>query len=263
MKFRAAGATLVLLATLPGIAPVHACASQDASPLRVLAFSRTEGFRHDSIDTGHATLEALALRHGFSVERSEDASRFTPSILADVDVVVFLNTTGDVLDDAQQTALQAFVEQGGGWVGVHSAADTEYDWPFYGAMLGNGAWFRSHPEIQSATLLRDAATHPATALFGASAAFTDEWYNFRASPAPAVQVLMRLDEASYEPGTDAMGDHPIVWSHAIGEGRAFYTGLGHRRESYALPAFRHQLAGAIFWTACRPFERLFFDGFDD
>lgn len=255
---------LVLAAALGAMLPCAAAAAgQVDAALNVLVFSRTTGFRHDSIDTGHDTIAGLARRHRFRVERSEDPARFSTAHLANVDVVVFLNTTGDVLDAAQQDALQAFVEDGGGWVGVHSAADTEYDWPFYGSLLGNGAWFRSHPAIQAATLVREDGAHPATALFPTSTSLTDEWYNFRANPRPAAQVLMRLDEASYAPGPDAMGaDHPIVWSRAVGAGRAFYTGLGHRRETYAVPAFRHQLAAAIFWSAGRPFDTVHRDGFE-
>lgn len=173
--------------------------------------ARRPGFRHDSIATGHATLATLATRHGFEVVSSEDADVFTTSGLDSYDVVVFLNTTGIVLDETQQAALEAFVRGGGGWLGVHAAADTEYDWPFYGTLLGNGAWFNAHPAIQTASVLREAAAHPATAHFPALSAINDEWYNFRANPRPNVDVLLRLDEASYDPGFGAMGaDHPIA-----------------------------------------------------
>lgn len=234
-----------------------------AQDIRVLAFSKTAGFRHDSIDTGHATLAALGVRYGFDVVRSEDATVFTSSSLATFDVVVFLNTTGNVLDGAQQSALEAFIRGGGGWVGIHAAADTEYDWPFYGTLLGNGAWFNAHPAIQTATLLRENTTHPASAHFPSVGAINDEWYNFRANPRPQVEVLLRLDESSYSPGTGAMGaDHPIAWAHAIDQGRAFYTGIGHRSEVYALDHVQRHLAGAILWAADRPFETVFVDGFD-
>lgn len=230
---------------------------------RVLAFSKTAGFRHDSIDTGHATLASLGTQYGFEVVRSEDATSFTSTHLATFDVVVFLNTTGDVLDVPQQSALEAWIRGGGGWLGVHAAADTEYDWPFYGTLLGNGAWFLSHPAIQSAGVLRENATHPATVVFEGRQVIEDEWYNFRANPRPVVDVLLRIDESSYSPGGGAMGaDHPIAWSHAVDAGRAFYTGIGHRSEVYARDDVRAHLAGAVFWCAGRPFDLLFRDRFD-
>lgn len=235
-----------------------------AEPLRVLAFSKTAGYRHDSIPTAHAILQALAPRHRMSVLASEDAARFSAASLASFDVVLFLNTTGDVLDGAQQAALQAYVEGGGGWVGVHAAADTEYDWPFYGAsLLGNGAWFLAHPAIQAANVVREHATHPASVHFPANFLFTDEWYNLRANPRPGAQVLLRLDEASYAPGSGAMGaDHPIAWARSVGAGRAFYTGLGHRHETFEDAGFQRHLVAALHWSAGRPFDTVFVDGFD-
>lgn len=252
-----------LLTTAVVATALGAVGSSYAQDIRVLAFSKTAGFRHASIDTGHATLTALGTRYGFDVVRSDDAAAFTPAGLATFDVVVFLNTTGNVLDGAQQSALEAFIRGGGGWVGVHAAADTEYDWPFYGTLLGNGAWFNAHPPIQTATVLREDATHPASAHFPFVGAINDEWYNFRVNPRPQVDVLLRLDEGSYSPGAGAMGaDHPIAWAHSIDQGRAFYTGIGHRSEVYALDDVQRHLAGAILWTANRPFETLFVDGFE-
>jgi type 1 glutamine amidotransferase len=238
-------------------------AAHAAEPLRVLAFSRTTGFRHDSIPVAHAVLQALAPRHRMSVVASEDAGRFAAVPLADFDVVLFLNTTGDVLDATQQAALQAFVENGGGWVGVHAAADTEYGWPFYGTLLGNGAWFASHPAIQPAGVVRESADHPAVSHWPAGFVFTDEWYNFGANPRAAVQVLLRLDESSYAPGTGAMGaDHPIAWARPVGDGRAFYTGLGHRAETFRDAGFQRHLVAALHWSAGRAYDTLFVDGFD-
>ena len=249
---------LALLALLLPIASASA-----ADPLRVLAFSRTTGYRHDSIATAHAVLQSVAPKHRMSVTASEDPARFGAASLAGFDVVLFLNTTGDVLAATQQAALQAWIETGGGWVGVHAAADTEYDWPFYGTLLGNGAWFLSHPAIQPAQVLRENPSHPASAHFPAAFAFTDEWYNFRANPRPGAQVLLRLDETSYAPGSGAMGgDHPIAWARSVGAGRAFYTGLGHRSETFRDAAFQRHLVAALHWSAARPFYTVFVDGFD-
>ena len=218
-------------------------------PLRVLVFSRTTGFRHASIEDGVALLERLAVDEGWTLAHTEDASMFADDVLARVDVTVWLSTTGDVLDDAQQAAFERFIAAGGGYVGVHSASDTEYDWPLYGEVVG--AYFARHPAVQPATIVVEDHDHPATAHLGATWARTDEWYDFRTSPSGSVRVLLRLDESTYEGG--GMGaDHPIAWSHELeGGGRAFYTGLGHTSESYSEPDFAAHLAGAIRWAGRR------------
>jgi type 1 glutamine amidotransferase len=217
--------------------------------LSVLVFSKTAGFRHDSIEAGQALMASLAAAHGFEVVISEDAQVFTAAQLDGLDAVVFLNTTGDVLDDAQQQAFEMWLRAGGGFVGVHAAADTEYDWPFYGGLLG-GAWFHSHPAIQSAHVVVEHGDDAATRHLPAAFAFEEEWYNFRANPRPATTVLMTLDEGSYAPGTGAMGeDHPIGWKRDVDAGRSFYTGLGHREETYADDGFRKHLLGGVLWAA--------------
>jgi type 1 glutamine amidotransferase len=220
-----------------------------AESFRVLVFTRTTGFRHDSIPGGVALVRTLGAANGFDVDVSEDAAVFTPQGLDAYRAVIFLNTSGEVLNDGQQAALEAYVRQGGGWVGVHAAADTEHAWPFYGDLLGRGAWFVSHPPIQAATLLREDAAHPSTLHYSARFSFTDEWYNFRTNPRGTVDVLLALDETSYSAGGGATGDHPIAWCHTIGLGRAWYTGLGHRSETYADPSFARHLLGGILWAA--------------
>jgi type 1 glutamine amidotransferase len=220
-----------------------------AQGFRVLVFTRTTGFRHDSIPDGIALVQALGAAHGFGVDASENAALFTPQGLAAYRAVIFLNTTGEVLNANQQAAFEAYVRGGGGWVGVHSAADTEYAWSFYGELLGRGAWFMSHPPIQAATLRVEDGAHPSTRHFPARFSFIDEWYNFQADPRGAVDVLLNIDEASYSPGSGAMGDHPIAWCHSVGLGRAWYTGLGHRSETYGDAAFAQHLLGGILWAA--------------
>ncbi len=228
-----------------------ASAPASSEDFRVLVFSKTGGFRHDSIPRGIALVQALGAAHGFSVDATEDASRFTRKRLAAYRVVIFLNTTGEVLNNRQQAAFEAYIRNGGGWVGVHSAADTEHAWPFYGTLLGGGAWFISHPAIQRASLRVERGTHPSTAHYPPSFSFTDEWYNFRANPRRRVLVLLALDETSYDPGSDAMGDHPIAWYHSVGRGRAWYTNLGHRSETYSDPSFAQHLLGGILWAGTR------------
>ncbi|MFW5921399.1 MAG: ThuA domain-containing protein, partial [Polyangiales bacterium] len=218
-----------------------------APPLRVLVYSRTEGYRHASIADGVRALEQLAAERGWRLTHTEDAAAFVAS-LDEADVTVWLNTTGDVLSDAQQDAFEDFARAGGGWVGVHSAADTEYDWPWYGEHAGT--WFDRHPRVQQAVVEVEARDHPATAHLDATWTRRDEWYDFRDNPRDRVQVLMSVRESSYEGGM--MGDdHPIAWHHEHDGGRAFYTAMGHTRASYDEPAFRRHLAGGIEWAGGR------------
>ena len=224
---------------------------------RVLVFSRTTGFRHDSIPAGVAAIEGLGAAHGFSVTATEDAGAFTVADLAGYGAVVFLNTTGDLLDTAQQAALESFITGGGGFVGVHAAADTEYDWPFYGDLVG--ARFASHPSVQPATVVVEDRAHWATAHLGPTWERTDEWYNFQANARSTTHILARLDESSYSGGV--MGeDHPHTWCHTVGSGRSFYTGGGHTVESYTEPAFVALLLGGLRYATgmtsadCRPEE---------
>jgi type 1 glutamine amidotransferase len=223
-------------------------------PPGVLVFSKTAGFRHPSIPDGVQAIRELGVAAGFEVEATEDAAAFTPANLARFRAVVFLSTTGDVLDAGQQAAFENYIGAGGGFAGVHAAADTEYDWPFYGALVG--AYFRDHPQIQPATVVVEDRAHASTAHLGPLWPRTDEWYNYRTNPRSDVHVLAALDEGSYTGGN--MGDHPIAWCHAYAGGRSWYTGGGHTPESYADPAFRQHLLGGIRYAAglvqadCRP-----------
>ncbi|WP_326799333.1 ThuA domain-containing protein [Streptomyces sp. NBC_01808] len=212
----------------------------------VLVFSKTAGFRHDSIPDGIATIKQLGADNGFTVDTTENAGVFTPGTLQQYDAVVFLSTTGDVLNAKQQRAFEDYVRAGGGYVGVHAAADTEYDWPFYGGLVG--AYFDSHPQIQQATVKVEDHDHPATAHLGDEWVRTDEWYNYRTNPREQARVLATLDEGSYS-GGNMGGDHPISWCQTYESGRSFYTGLGHTKESYAEPEFRTHLLGGIQYAA--------------
>ncbi|WP_371668226.1 ThuA domain-containing protein [Streptomyces sp. NBC_00289] len=240
-------------------------ASHSADAKRVLVFSKTAGFRHDSIAEGVAAVRQLGETSGFTVDATEDAGAFTARNLRRYDAVVFLSTTGDVLDPAQQTAFEGYIRHGGGYAGIHAAADTEYDWEFYGGLVG--AYFQSHPAIQPATVAVDDRAHPATSALTDRWERTDEWYNYRSNPRDRVHVLASLDEASYTGGT-MNGDHPIAWCQTYRGGRAFYTGGGHTKESFADPAFRRHLTGGILYAIgdvqadCRPENgyRPLFDG---
>jgi len=229
----------------------------------ILVFTRTEGFRHGSISDGVDMVEALATELGASVVETGDTDLFTAEGLAPFDVVVWLSTTGDVLDAPEQYAFEAYIQAGGGYVGIHAAADCEYGWPWYGQLLGNGAWFNEHPAIQTATLVREGGGPPDPGFPAGETSFEDEWYNFQANPRPAVQVLMTLDESSYNPGNGAMGaDHPITWAHAFDGGRALYTGLGHRSQTFDDEFFRAQIRNALLWTSGQSDDLIFTDGFE-
>jgi len=210
--------------------------------VRVLVFSKTGGFRHDSIGVGGDAIEQLGVANGFIVDRTEDAATFTASQLAAYDAVVFLSTTGDVLDPDQQGAFEGYIRNGGGYVGIHSAADTEYDWPWYGGLVG--AYFLSHPEPQDATLLVEDHVHESTAHLGDTWTRFDEWYDFRDDPRERVHVLLSVDPSTV-PDSLMTEDHPIAWCHDYDGGHAWYTALGHTAESWAEPVFLQHVLGGI------------------
>lgn len=213
---------------------------------QILVFSRTAGYRHDSIPHGVSVLSRLGPAHDFEATATEDPSVFNDASLADYDVVVFLNTTGDVLDDMQQAAFERFIRAGKGFVGIHSAADTEYSWAWYGVLVG--AYFESHPKVQPAVVNVIDSTHPSTSDLPRKWRRTDEWYNYRANPPDNVHILATLDENSYEGGKHE-GNHPIAWCHEYEGGRAWYTGGGHTAEAYDEPEFRKHLVGGIAYAA--------------
>jgi type 1 glutamine amidotransferase len=249
-----------VLAVAAATATIMACTSGPAAsaadaPYDVLVFSKTTGFRHDAIPIGIQTIRELGAANNFTVTATEDAAAFTTANLAQYETVVFLNTTGDVLNATQQTAFESYIRSGRGYVGVHAAADTEYDWPFYGELVG--AYFSSHPAIQQVTERVENRAHAATAHLGQSWVRTDELYNYRTNPRSSARVLVTLDESTYSGGT--MGaDHPHTWCKVYQGGRSFYTGNGHTQASYGEPAFRSMLLGGLRYTAgrskadCRP-----------
>jgi type 1 glutamine amidotransferase len=222
-------------------------ASVPMKPLRVLVFSRTAAYRHEAIEPGEQALRGITAKHSGTIDITEDPVRLAAA-LPSHDVLVFMMTTGDVLGPEQQTQVEQFVRRGGGYLGIHAAADTEYDWPFFQQL--NGAWFSDHPAIQPARVKRESAQHAAVSFLPDTWERTDEWYNFRTNPRPNVQVLLTLDESSYQGGTMG-GDHPIAWCHRVDDGRAFYTGLGHTLESWQEPLFLQHIEAALLWAAGR------------
>jgi type 1 glutamine amidotransferase len=254
MSWLRAAALLTLLALVLGACvaggsdegPSGRPATQSSRAARVLVLSKTAGFRHASIPAGVAAIRQLGGRGGFAVDATEDAGRLRGDGLEPYRAVVFLSTTGDFLDGAEQMALQRFVERGGGFVGIHAAADAERGWPWYEQLVG--ARFARHPAVQPATIHVTDRDHPATASLPAVWHRTDEWYEFDRNPRPRVHVLATVDETTYRGGS--MGaDHPIAWCHMVGGGRSFYTALGHTTESYSERLFLDHLLGAIRWAS--------------
>jgi type 1 glutamine amidotransferase len=246
MKVALRAAIPVVLALQLVFALARADAAESGPAFSVLLFSRTAGFRHDSIAAGIAAIGALGEQNNFRVDAGEDAKVFTDENLARYQVVIFMNTTGEVLDAGGQAALEKFIRGGGGFVGIHAASDTGYDWPWYGGLVGT--YFLRHPAIQPATLKVVDASHVSTRHLPLEWRRTDEWYDFHHGLDADVTVLIRIDETTYRGGR--MGaDHPMAWYHKYGGGRAWYTALGHTIASYAEPLFLEHLRGGILWAA--------------
>lgn len=213
-------------------------------PARVLVFSKTKGWKHSSIPFGVAAIRQLGSQNGFVADTTTNAAWFTDDSLTHYAAVIFNNTTGNVLNGEQQAAFERYIQAGGGYVGIHAAADTEYDWPWYARLMG--AHFASHPHnpnVRQATIDVVDKNHPATAMLPDRWTRTDEWYNYR-SFFSGLTVLASLDESTYEGGTNG-GSHPISWYHAFDGGRAFYTGSGHTDESFSDPTYLAHLLGGI------------------
>ncbi len=212
----------------------------------VLVFSKTLMYRHASITNGIAAIRKLGMENGFFVEATEDARWFTTTNLARYRAVIFLSTSGDILNDEQQSAFQDFIERGGGLVGIHAAVAgdvaTEGGWPWYGQALC--ARFTNHSAIVPAAIDVEDARNPSTAALPRRWVRTDEWYNFIKSPRGDVRVLASLDECTYKGGTMG-GDHPVVWAQQIVKGRMWYTALGHTEASFTEPLFLRHLLGGI------------------
>lgn len=217
-----------------------------AQEFNALIFSKTLLFRHSSITNGIEAIKKLGAENHFHVDASEDASAFTGTNLARYQVVIFLSTSGDVLNDHQQAAFKQFIEQGGGLAAVHAAVAgdvaTEGSWPWYGDALC--ASFTNHSSVVQATVDIEDKANPSTAGLPEKWVRTDEWYNFITSPRGKARVLATLDESTYRGGT--MGqDHPIVWCRRMGKGRIWYSALGHTEASFTDALFLKHLLGGI------------------
>jgi type 1 glutamine amidotransferase len=227
----------------------------------VLVFSKTNGFRHEAgIAAGTSTLASIARKHGWDMFATENGAVFTADILSRFDSVVFLNTTGDTLSRAQQSAFQIWLEAGGGWIGIHAAGDGSHaGWAWYVQTL-IGAKFSAHilgPQFQRATVVIESIGHPAMARLPNIWQHSEEWYSWEQTPrVNGFNILAVLDEDSYTPEQNflgrhrdlRMGDHPVVWSRCVGKGRALYSALGHKAEAFEASEHLLLLEDALRWT---------------
>jgi len=223
-------------------------------PLNILVFSKTSGFRHASISSGLKMLYDQSKHQNWVITATEDASLLRDNLLEKMDVAVFVNPTGDAICETGQKAFEKFVKSGKGFVGIHAAADFEYEWEFYGELVG--AYFRTHPPAQEATVNFENFDHPAMKPFEGMKTHTtvDEWYSFKKSPRDKVNVLASLDENSVKKAKDdswKMGDHPLIWWTEKEGARSFYTVFGHTHEAFQNRLVRDHITNAINWAGKR------------
>lgn len=245
--------SLLALACVFGLllasAPLH------AEQFRVLLFTKTAGFHHKAINDGVTALRKMAEKHHFALDWHEDANYFNDDNLAKYDAVVFLLTSGDVLDEEQEAAMERFIQDGNGYVGIHSASDTEYDWDWYTQMVGRT--FHIHPAIQTAEMEVLDHDFPGMERMPERFWWTDEFYEFGAERIDSLNYILAIDEDTYDPSADwgevkgeGMGDfHPMAWYHEYDGGRAFYTALGHQPATYRDSLFLEHVYGGLLWAA--------------
>ena len=218
---------------------IVSCGSKSGKP-RVLVFGKTAGYRHSSIPNGKVAIMKLGEANGFTVDTTDSDEYISEDSLKNYSAVIFMSTTGNMLNNFQEADFERYIQAGGGFVGVHAAADAEYNWGWYGRLVGG--YFLSHPKQQDAKLDVVDQTHSSTKHLPKEWKRKDEWYNYK-NLNPDVKVLIKLDEKSYEGGKNG-DNHPIAWYHDYDGGRAWYTGLGHTEESYVEDNFlKHLLAG--------------------
>lgn len=243
------------------------CARYDETPpvlpLRVhqpaiLVFDKINGFRDDpSVNAATAALKAMAAREGWTLVFTDNGAVFNARDLRHFKAVIWNNVSGDVLTLPQREAFKTYIAHGGGFAGIHGAGgDPYYDWDWYVDTL-IGARFLGHPgspQFQPARVIIDDPSSAITRGLG-DWTMTEEWYSFKSDPRhDGVHVLARLDETTYAPneaGHDiSMGaDHPIAWTRCLGDGRSFFTAIGHRPESYSEPNSIALLEKGIAWSA--------------
>jgi type 1 glutamine amidotransferase len=236
--------TMAALLVLIGVQTSLTTFAQKKVP-RVLVFSKTMRYYHESIPSGMIAIQKLGKENHFDVDTSTSPFVFTEDNLKKYAAVVFVSPGGDVLDTSQQADFERYIQAGGGYVGIHAATTMEYGWPWYGQLAG--AFFNGHPEPQQGVVVVADSTNAATRHLPKRWTRFDEWYNFK-TQVPDVHVLLTVDESTYKGGLHG-AYHPIAWYHNFDGGRAFYTGLGHFAEAYSEPLFlQHLLAGIQYAT---------------
>ena len=224
----------------------------------VLVFSKTNAFRHeDAIPAANKLFEQMAKENGWGIYRTENGAAFNSEILSRFDAVIFNNVSGDVFTPAQRTAFKRYIEQGGGYVGIHAAGDNSHaKWDWYMKEI-IGATFTQHtmdPQFQRAAVNVEDKGHPVTKNLPSSWQHVEEWYSFDRSPRKGgANVLITVDEKSYRPvgmfGKDLkMGDHPMVWNRCIGKGRVVYSAFGHQADAFSNPQQVTLLGNAVRWA---------------
>ena len=239
---------IALVMTLSSATPPSFSGSGGAHPWpeiiskpKVLIFCKTNGYHHASITTGIAAIRQLGEANGFAVDTTADSTWFRKNILKKYAALIFLSPTGTVFGPNEEDALKYYIHHGGGFVGIHAATDCEYNWQWYGDLVGG--YFKSHPQQQEARFFVVDSANPAMKGFPNPWMHFDELYNFKYL-SPTIKVLLKIDESSYTGG--ANGDnHPFSWYHDFEGGRSFYTALGHTDATWADPLFLHHLLTGI------------------
>lgn len=247
---------LCLLVLLTALSSLQ-LAAQDKKQFNALLISKTAGWHHESINEGVASMKLLAEKNFFNLQWHQDATPITDEYLQKFQVIILLNTTGDIFNDQEKQAIERFIRAGKGYVGIHSASDTEFDWPWYTQLVGR--MFHIHPVIQTAKLRLTKNTFPGLEGFTDGQLWTDEWYEFGPETVKGLQYILAVDESTYQPKVEwkarnlkgeGMGSfHPIAWYHEFDGGRAFYTALGHLPSDYSDEAFLHHVYAGIYWAA--------------
>ena len=242
---------LLLLFAVFSLAPASASARVRAAPGAILIYSGTTGYRHDSIPAAIQAVTSIAKRIGLAAVSSEDPAVFSTESLKRFQVIVLLSCTTDPKNPASEwlvgdrrTALQQFVHRGGGIVAIHAAADSHYNWPWYGHLIG--AHFARHPQgTPTGEVHVVDRSHPATAGLTPTLRRTDEWYYFDDYD-PTSHLLVTVDPASI--GEKDVNPNPMSWTRAVDGGRVFYTAMGHNKESYSDPWFLRHIADGLDWV---------------
>lgn len=232
---------LFIYALIFTLMTLFSCKSKRLGNPRVLVFSKTSGFHHESIAAGNKAFLKLGLENTIDIDTTTNSDWFIEDSLKNYSAVVFLNTSGDVFNYDQKADFERYIQAGGGYVGVHAAATTEYEWNWYSRLVGGT--FKRHPHVQEATLEIKNKKHPSTLMLPETWIYVDEWYDYE-NINPNVNVLITIDETSYE-GASQGGEHAIAWYHHYDGGRAFYTGLGHRDENYSDSLFMSHVLGGL------------------